>query len=99
MQELEIYLEVKGHSIRKSTVDILIARILVRAQVLSDYPAYTLKQLCGHEFWKKNIPDEERTVAGIFILNEAAMGRLPIRRVDRTHEYPVYYRLITDFIF
>ena len=97
MQVQEIYLEVKGYSIRKSTADILVARILTRAQVLSDYPAYTLKQLCGHEFWRKNIPEEERRVAGMFVLHEAAMGRLPIRRVDRAHEYPVYYRLITDF--
>ena len=91
MQQQEIYIEVKGYSIRKSTVDILIARILVRVKELSEERTYTLKQICGLEFWDEIIPKEERTVAGIFVFNEVELGNLPLRHVEGKHEYPIRY--------
>lgn len=91
MQELEIYIEVKGYSIRKSTVDILIARILARLRELSNQRTYTLKQICGVEFWDDFIPKEERTVAGIYVFHEVELGNLPLRHVEGKHEYPIRY--------
>jgi hypothetical protein len=92
MQEHEIYIVVKGHSIKKSLADIVQARILARVEVLNDYPAYTLEKLCGYEFWK-SLPKEAHTHAGIFVSYQVEMGLLPLRHVQRKHEYPKYYRI------
>lgn len=92
MQTQEIYIVVKGHSIKKSLADTLQARILARVETLSDYPAYTLEKLCGCEFWK-SLPKEEHTHAGVFVSYQVEMGYLPLRHVQRKHESPKHYRL------
>ncbi|HPV45212.1 MAG TPA: hypothetical protein PK056_06830 [Methylotenera sp.] len=92
MQVQEIYIVVKGHSIKKSLADTVQARILARVKVLSDYPAYKLEKLCGYDFWE-SLPKEEHTHAGIFVSHQVEMGDLPLRHVLRKHEYPKYYRI------
>ena len=92
MQQQEIYIVVKGHSIKKSLTDIVQARVLARVEVLSDYPAYTLPKICGYDFWNP-MTKEERINAGIFVSYQVQIGNLPLRHVERKHEYPKYYRL------
>lgn len=92
MQELEIYIVVKGHHIKKSLADILDTRVLSRVEILSDYPAYTLEKLCGYDFWEL-MPKEDRISAGIYVSDQVEKGLLPLRHVERKHEYPKYYRL------
>lgn len=96
MQELEIYIVVKGHPIKKSLADCVQAKILSRVQSLSDYPAYTLERLCGYTFWDP-LPKEDRISAGIYVSEQVEMGNLPLRHVPRKQQYPKHYRLKKEF--
>ena len=92
MQEQEIYIVVKGHSIKKSLADSVHAQILSRVKTLSDYPPYTVEKLCGYSFWKP-LPKEDRISAGIYVSDQVEMGNLPLRHVLRKQQYPKNYRL------
>ncbi|HSI42846.1 MAG TPA: hypothetical protein VK949_00755 [Methylotenera sp.] len=92
MQEQEIYIVVNGHSIKKSTADLIQERILLRVQSLSDYPAYTVEKLCGRVFWE-GLPKGQQILAGIYVSHQVEMGNLPLRHVPRKQPFPKYYRL------
>ena len=92
MIEQEIYIVVKGHHIKKSLADCLDTLIPARVEQLSDYPAYTLEKVCGYPFWEP-LPREDRIAAGIYVSDQVEKGLLPLRHVERKHEYPKYYRL------
>ena len=95
MQQQEIYIVVKGHSIKKSLADHLDVLIPARVEILSDYPAYTSEKVCGYLFWKP-LPTEDRIAAGIYISDQVEKGLLPLRHVERKYQYPKYYRLIKN---
>ena len=57
----------------------------------SDQP-FTLKLLCGPEFWDQ-LTDGERRMAGRCMAHLVVSGQLPLRFAESRHEDPKHYRL------
>jgi hypothetical protein len=53
---------------------------------------YTLRMLCGDDFWAQ-LTDGECRKAGRCMARLTASGRLPLCVAESRHEYPKYYRL------
>lgn len=70
----------------------------IRLQVEDVLPAlqpddrYTLKTLCGKEFWGQ-LAIGERRMAGRCMAHMVVIGLLPLSFADSKHEYPKWYRL------
>lgn len=70
----------------------------IRLQVEEVLPAlqrdarYTLKTLCGNEFWNRLSPGERR-MAGRCMAHIVVTGLLPLNFADSRHEYPKWYEL------
>ena len=84
------------HSFQAVDADFLNRIRLVVAARISALQAdmkYTLKQICGKDFWDE-LNDGERRRAGWCMMHFVVRGELPLSKAESRHEYPIYYRRV-----
>ena len=59
---------------------------------LERHEKYTLKELCGEEFWD-SLTNGEKSMAGRCMASMVVNNLLPLRFADHKHEYAKRYRL------
>ena len=78
----EAFVLVDGFWFLKRLVDSLIAQITARALLLVPGSEFTLREICGEEYWPCEIGDDPNT-AGRCVIRLCAAGMVPLIDTDR----------------
>nr|WP_321464598.1 hypothetical protein [uncultured Desulfobulbus sp.] len=91
MKVVNVYLK-NGRFVNNDFLQLI--KVLVAEMIPGLVPGvgYTLKTICGDEFWNELTPGEQKQ-AGWCMKHLVLTGDLPLTIADSLHEYPVYYKL------
>ena len=81
-----------GCSVYPDILDYVRSVVETRIPVLSPDAVYTLKQICGEEFWG-TLSKINKIDAGYCMVHFVEKRELPFRFVKGKHEYPKLYQL------
>lgn len=76
-----------GNSVPVEFMEKMEQHILCKAKTAAPEVAYTLKQLCGKEFWKK-LTREESRLAGRCMVHLVKQNKVPFDHVPRDFFHP-----------
>ena len=82
-----------GHYVQSDFLDYIQYAVIKRLPILSPHTSFTLKQICGDDFWNDLNPSEQQR-AGWCMVHLVARQELPMISVNICrHQYPKRYRL------
>ena len=81
-----------GRYVDADIFDIVCMYVGARIPVLSPDPVYTLKQICGDDFWSTLSPGDQKR-AGWIMVHLVQRGLVPFMSIEGRHEYPKLYQL------
>ncbi len=81
-----------GYSVSEKLYKAVLYQVEEIIPAMEDDVKYTLKILCGDEFWDL-LTDGEKRMAGRCMAHMVVNKRLPLSFSDSKHEYPKWYRI------
>ncbi|HMW40487.1 MAG TPA: hypothetical protein PKD57_13855 [Saprospiraceae bacterium] len=88
----ELIVLYEGYTVPQAFYDIIRVQIEVALPCLIPDKNYTVKALCGKEFWGM-LGNGERRMAGRCAAHMIVEGCMPLRFAESRHEYPKRYKL------
>ena len=81
-----------GRSVDPKFLDCIYCAVDESLPTLPYNTKFTLKNICGKEFWKM-LERGEKIRAGWCMVHLVEMNELPLMFAESRHEYPKYYQL------
>jgi hypothetical protein len=77
------FIYVNGFRLNRVLCERVQARVTSQLSTLDAGKSYTLREICGEDWWVKTLQTGEPSVAGTFIVHLAVRGKIPLKCIGR----------------
>lgn len=85
------YIKVNGIGLDRIVCEKVQARVMCQLSTLEAGESYTLRKICGDDWWTKTLKKGEPSVAGTFIVHLVTIGKIPLKCMgansSKSYEY------------